>query len=64
VTAYGGGTLIFDQYGQIKYHIRQPLDDVARQTRYLANVLDGSTEATAFDRRNRFALAHLARSTG
>ena len=27
ITAYGGGTLIFDQYGRLKYHVEHRLDD-------------------------------------
>ena len=32
----GGGTLIFDQFGHLKYHQTKPLLDVDRQTRRLA----------------------------
>jgi hypothetical protein len=36
IRIYGGGTLVFDEYGQLKYHIAKYLardsDDVARQT--------------------------------
>ncbi|MGZ5462052.1 MAG: hypothetical protein ACXWLY_03790 [Thermoanaerobaculia bacterium] len=27
VTLYGGGALIFDEYGKLKYHVRNPLGD-------------------------------------
>ena len=32
---WGGGTLIFDQFGMAKFHQRKPLDDWERQTRRL-----------------------------
>ena len=32
VTIYGGGALIFDEYGRLKYHIYNRVDNVARQT--------------------------------
>ena len=32
ITAYGGGIIVFDQLGRIKYHIEHRLDDAARQT--------------------------------
>ncbi|MFD2645414.1 hypothetical protein [Pseudomonas japonica] len=35
VTVYGAGTLIFDQYGRIKYYIQRPLSDAAWQIRRL-----------------------------
>lgn len=35
VQLFGGGTLVFDQFGRAKYHIRKPLADWRRQTRRL-----------------------------
>ncbi|WP_175650531.1 hypothetical protein [Pseudomonas sp. Marseille-P9899] len=35
MTVYGAGTLIFDQYGRIKYHIDRPLTDARWQVRRL-----------------------------
>ena len=32
VTIYGGGALIFDEYGRLKYHVYNRVDNVARQT--------------------------------
>ena len=32
VTIYGGGALIFDEYGRMKYHINNRIDNAARQT--------------------------------
>jgi hypothetical protein len=36
IQLFGGGTLVFDQFGRAKYHIRKPLTDWERQTRRLA----------------------------
>jgi hypothetical protein len=33
IQLFGGGTLIFDQFGRAKYHVTKPLEDIARQTR-------------------------------
>lgn len=35
LTVYGAGTLVFDQYGQVKYHIARHLKDGVRQRRRL-----------------------------
>jgi hypothetical protein len=32
---YGGGTLIFDEWGRLKYHVHNRLNDTARQSRRL-----------------------------
>ncbi|MBN8499821.1 MAG: hypothetical protein J0M19_01560 [Sphingomonadales bacterium] len=61
-TAYGGGVLVFDQYGQVKYHIANPLDDAPRQAdraRYLIDT--GQLGHDHGPSRMRFALHHLAR---
>jgi hypothetical protein len=69
VRLFGGGALIFDEYGQLKYQIANRLEDVDRQTRRL-NYLATSG---FFDRQpeprqqpssqSRLALLHLARAT-
>lgn len=40
VTVFGAGTLIFDQYGRIKYYIQRPLTDTAWQIRRLQWMYD------------------------
>ena len=63
---FGGGVLIFDEYGQLKYRISNNLaendEDIRRQTerlKYLADV--GFFEAPT-DTQSHFAAVHLARA--
>lgn len=66
VQLFGGGTLVFDQFGRAKYHIRKPLADWRRQTRrlqYLARsgMFDSRHRvgfSTAAARGHRFAALH------
>ncbi len=69
VRIFGGGTLVFDEYGQLKYQISNRLRDVERQKRRL----DYLAESGFFDQpppapppspaQSRFARLHLARAT-
>ena len=61
-TAFGGGVLILDQYGQVKYHIANPLKGGQRQFDRLVHLaetgeLDGRKRIGAM----RFALCHMDR---
>ena len=61
-TSFGGGVLILDQYGQVKYHICNPLDGGQRQFDRLVHLsdtgeLDGRKRIGAM----RFALCHMDR---
>lgn len=62
VTAYGGGVLVFDQYGRIKYHIRRGLEDKSRQARRLEYLWTTGALEQVVDRRGRFAAIHLNRA--
>lgn len=62
IRAYGGGVLVFDQYGQVKYHISHPLDDGARQYRRLEYLMSSGLLAPQRGLRNRFAGLHRARA--
>ena len=62
ITAFGGGVLILDQYGQVKYHICNPLRSPDRQlarARHLFEV--GGLSDRQQPSRMRFALSHLDR---
>jgi hypothetical protein len=61
IRAFGGGVLVFDQYGQIKYHIAHPLKDGARQRRRLEYLMDNGGTAPR-NLRDRFAALHRARA--
>ena len=63
IDAFGGGVLIFDQYGQIKYHIAHPLKAEKRQSARLQHLWDtGQTIAGPRGARDRFAGLHRARA--
>lgn len=42
VSLFGGGTLIFDQNGRLKYHICRPLASPERQSRVLARLIESN----------------------
>lgn len=61
-TAYGGGVVILDQYGQVKYHIANRLLDPARQLARAEYLIDtGQVGSVGEPDRLRFAAAHLER---
>jgi hypothetical protein len=39
IPVYGGGTLIFDEYGRLKFYIHNSLDNKTRQTMRLEHLL-------------------------
>ena len=61
VRIYGGGTLVFDQYGQVKFKIANLIEDHKRQTARLRYLW----ESGEFDKEKkpeaRFAQLHRAR---
>jgi hypothetical protein len=66
----GGGALVFDEYGHLKYHVRKRLDDRVRQAgmlaylwRYKIRDRDGRYGFTDGAKRGlRFAMMHLRRA--
>lgn len=62
VRLFGGGALIFDEYGRLKFHVRSRVDSRRQQKR-----LDYLWETGAFDSgassRNNFAQLHLDRGS-
>lgn len=65
VDLLGGGIVVFDQYGRVKYHIGNGLLDGPRQARRLEYLRDtGQIGGPRQDARNRFADLHLARMEG
>lgn len=59
VRLIGGGTLIFDQFGRAKYHVRKPLEDAERQQRRLQYLI----RAGQLDRAGRLGFS-TGSSTG
>ena len=70
VTLWGGGVLVFDQFGRFRLHQRKPILDVDRQQRRLQVLFDRETHDTRGDFGSsdgvspdeRFALLHTRRS--
>ena len=62
ITAYGGGTLIFDQYGRVKYHIRHPLYDPERQGARLEFLWRTGYFERSKQVRSRFSAIHRSRA--
>lgn len=61
VTAYGGGTLVFDQYGRIKYHISKSFQDSDMQSARLQYLWDHDLLEKPRSARHRFANIHRSR---
>jgi hypothetical protein len=63
---FGGGTLIFDEYGQLKYqiahHLLNDAADVARQGERLDHLWRSGFFETRPDPGSQFAVMHLSRS--
>lgn len=62
VTAYGGGVLVFDQYGRIKYHVARALADAQRQSRRLDYLWRNGYLDHAGARRDPFSDLHRRRA--
>lgn len=60
LTVYGAGTLVFDQYGQLKYNIARHLDDSAWQRKRLEYLADAPPEDA--EGGNLFANMHRLRA--
>ena len=61
VQVHGGGTLIFDEFGRLKFHIHNHLARSRQRERLEHLHAAGALEP---DGRRRFAAAHLARTLG
>jgi hypothetical protein len=57
VTIYGGGTLVFDEAGRLKYHINNRIGGVGRQNERLEYLWDRGN----LDKKKTFAALHLER---
>jgi hypothetical protein len=61
VTAYGGGTLVFDQHGRIKYHISKSFQDSDMQSARMQYLWDHDLLEKPRSARHRFANIHRSR---
>jgi hypothetical protein len=62
ITAYGGGIIVLDQFGRIKYHIEHRLDDAERQSARLEYLWRTGQLGVAHDARNQFSEIHRSRA--
>ncbi|MDB5397402.1 MAG: hypothetical protein JWM91_4908 [Rhodospirillales bacterium] len=66
VSILGGGTIVFDEYGQVKYQIANHLllsrADRLRQSQRIAHLFAGGYFDQPPDPRSRFALMHMNRT--
>ena len=62
ITLYGGGALVFDEYGRLKYHARNRILNAQRQTRRLKYLWDYGFFDDEQESQNLFARLHLQRS--
>jgi len=62
VTIYGGGALIFDEYGRLKYHVNNRVENVGRQTPRLKYLWKCGYFDVATGTRTAFAQLHLNRT--
>jgi hypothetical protein len=63
VRIYGGGALIFDEYGQLKYQIANRIEDHKRQTARLRYLWETGAFEKSVDVKSRLATLHRARAT-
>lgn len=63
VEIFGGGALIFNEYGQLKYQIGNRLENAKRQTARLQYLWDSGFYDRSSKENSHFAEAHLARAT-
>lgn len=61
VKLYGGGALIFDEYGRLKYHAHNPVIEPDSDTKRLAELWDLGYFVASNE--TRFSRMHLARAT-
>lgn len=59
---YGGGALVFDEYGQVKFNIRNPLDDPRRQQERLNHLSEAGYFDRPLDNKSHFDSLHLRRA--
>jgi hypothetical protein len=64
VSLYGGSALVFDEYGRLKYHIRNSIKDVERQQARLDYLSQYGFLGPGSEARRRISAMHLRRGMG
>ncbi len=64
VTLFGGGVLVFDEYGVVKYHVKQKVLNAERQERFLSYLWKSGHYGQRGPGFRRFAQIHRARLMG
>lgn len=64
VRMFGGGTLVFDEYGKVKFHIAKPLGDVPRQSEKVQHLAKTGFYSNPTEELEPFAALHRARMGG
>ncbi|MBZ5563036.1 MAG: hypothetical protein LAP13_11535 [Acidobacteriia bacterium] len=64
VTLFGGGVLVFDEYGATKYHVKQKVLNAERQERFLSYMWKSGQYGQRGPGLRRFAQIHRARLMG
>ena len=62
VVLQGGGTLIFDEYGRLKFHVNNRLDDVEKQSKRVQHLWDYGEFSKGKTVRRRFSNMHRLRA--
>ena len=62
VVLQGGGTLIFDEYGRLKFHVSNRLDDVEKQSKRVQHLWDFGEFSKGKTIRRRFSTMHRLRA--
>jgi len=64
VTLFGGGVLILDEYGRVKYHVKQSITNVPRQERFLKYLWSTGAYTGETQANKGFAAIHRSRFLG
>ena len=59
---YGGGVLLFDEYGRVKFHIHNRIDNTDRQARRLRALVEFGYFSKGASAQRRFSQMHLLRA--
>lgn len=62
ITLYGSGTLIFDEYGQLKYHIKNDIYSQTNQAKRIDYLWESGYYADPSYTKNLFSRMHLGRT--